>query len=354
MNEIKSREKIKDDTKLVTTDKAVSPQQENTEKKDTITTPEIITEISIKTSRVEKIVMEISRVGGVTFDKNKNEKLYASKPVKIGTEKKGSRKEINALVALNFDEQKMSEDGITVRIGAQLTRFDKIIQDIITTLYVEGRNEYITPAMIFNVLTGNANRTMPPNFAKFIDESITRLMYTRISIEAPEEAIMYKKLTNFKYVGYLIPAEKVSAKLNGTVVSCIHLFRTPPLYDYADQKNQIGRLDINVLSKPFQNGKREEIIDATIVFYLIRRIIAMNSISNRTLYETIYEEIGYENASKQLKLKLRKKIKEILSSWENTEFGNIRITGYTEVKKRGVPYGIDILYQKIKIKKNEN
>ena len=259
-------------------------------------------------------------------------------------EKKESNKTITTLVALNFDELKMNKDGITITTSKELEPFDRIVHDAIITLYVEGGNEYITPTMIFNVITGDPNKRMHENFARAINDSINKMMYTSIIIKASEESRLYKGLKGFEYASYLIPAERISAKLNGTITTCIHLFRTPPLYDYANRKNQISRININVLSTPFQNGTREEITDATIVFYLTRRIIAIGNISNKLLYETIYEELGYENASKKLKFKLRKKIKEILTAWVNTEFGNIRITGHKELKKKGVPYEIEIFY----------
>ena len=340
----KQTQQIKKASQLTTVDQAPSPAQDATNMVNAIPDKENITNISAKTSKVEVFIMELSKIGSVSFNQNKNTRLYSDSLTGLAMEKKESNKTITTLVALNFDEINMNKDGITITTSKELEPFDRIVHDAIITLYVEGGNEYITPTMIFNVITGDPNKRMHENFARAINDSINKMMYTSIIIKASEESRLYKGLKGFEYASYLIPAERISAKLNGTITTCIHLFRTPPLYDYANRKNQISRININVLSTPFQNGTREEIADATIVFYLTRRIIAIGNISNKLLYETIYEELGYENASKQLKLKLRKKIKEILTAWVNTEFGNIRITGHKEIKKKGVPYEIEIFY----------
>ena len=331
---------------LAPVDQANLPEEEGTKSTSETSENQNATDISVKTSRVKCIVMELSKAGNVTF--NENERLYY-KPVKIAMEKKGSDKQISTLVALNFNEQEMNERGLTIRTSKQLTPFDRIILDAITTLYVEGKNEYITLAMIFNVITGEP-KTMSENFAQEINDSITKMMYTRILIKADEEACMYKELKDFKYDSTLLPAERISAKLNGTITTCIHLFRTPPLYDYANRKKQIARLNISILAKPFQDEKRENKTWVILKFYLVRRIIALVHLSNKILYETVYEELGYKDSSSRVKLTLRKKIKEILTSWENAnmEFGNIRLIEHKEVKRGGIPYELELSYEIIK------
>ncbi len=331
---------------LAPVDQANLPEEEGTKSTSETSENKNATDISVKTSRVKCIVMELSKAGNVTF--NENERLYSNKPIKIAMEKKGSDKKINTLVALSFNEQEMNERGLTIRTSKQLAPFDRIILDAITTLYVEGGNEYITLAMIFNVITGDPNKRMHENFEREIYDSITKMMYTSFHIEANEEACMYKELKGFKYDGYLLPAERISAKLNGTITTCIHLFRTPPLYDYANRKKQIGRVSLDIIAKPFQAGTRESTSDAVLTFFLTRRIIALGHLSNKILYETVYEELGYKDSSPKVKFTLRKKIKEILTSWENVEFGNIRLTGHNEIKKSGIPYEIELLYEYIK------
>ena len=259
---------------LAPIDQANLPEEEGTKSTSETSENKNATDISVKTSRVKCIVMELSKAGNVTF--NENERLY-NKPVKIAMEKKGSDKQISTLVALNFNEQEMNERGLTIRTSKQLTPFDRIILDAITTLYVEGKNEYITLTMIFNVITGEP-KTMSENFAQEINDSITKMMYTRILIKADEEACMYKELKDFKYDSTLLPAERISAKLNGTITTCIHLFRTPPLYDYANRKKQIARLNISILAKPFQDEKRENKTWVILKFYLVRRIIALGRV----------------------------------------------------------------------------
>jgi len=85
-----------------------------------------------------------------------------------------------------------------------------------------------------------------------------------------------------------------------------------------------------------------------IAYYLMRRIIAMKSISNAIVYDTVYEFIGMSDASKVKKFRIRENIKKILGSWKENTWGDIKILGFEENKRRGKVYEIVINYRLIK------
>ena len=314
--------------------------------------PNVPVIINIKTARPEKFVMDITKPGKLAFDQKQNQIFYDKDNVNIALEKKGSKKEINTLLSIKFDIEEFEKKGGPVYITKNLSSFDRIVYDAITTLFVEGQNSFFTTQMVFHVMTGDYSKGLSPTFAEEIEKSITKMAFTSFILNASQEGEIYKGLSNFVYSSYLLPIESVTATLNGTKVTCFHLLKTLPLYDYASRKNQIARVDINLLSLPFKTStedkKRESKTSMMIAYYLMRRIIAMKSISNAIVYNTVYEFIGMSDASRVKKFRIRENIKKILESWKETTWGDIKILGFDEKNKRGKPYEIVINYRLIK------
>ena len=296
--------------------------------------------ISVNTSYVDNIVLDLNKVSNIAFNPEKNLALYKGNLQRIAMERKGSKKEINALVSINFDSKAMKEKGLSIHGTEKLAPFDKIVLDAVNTLYFEGHNEYITTDMVFHVMTGNINKRITPKYSEEINNSLIKLLFTHITIEASEEAQMYPNLKDFKYDSTILPGDMVRAKLNGTEVACIHIYKTPPLYLYANHKNQISKVDITLLQKPFAKGIHENQESMTLLHYLLRRIIAVKSLSNAIKYDTLYHDFGYEEAGKQYKLFFRKKIKAILDAWKGSIFGDIKFLDYSEKKLGRTPYEI--------------
>ena len=300
---------------------------------------------SDKTSLVDKMLLDINKISQKAFNTDVNIALYQDTPIKIAMERKGSVKEINTFVAINFDSNGMIEEGLSIRGTEKLTQFDRIILDAINSLLIEGHNTYITTNMIFHVITGDANRRITPNYAQEINNSLTKLLFTHIVIKANEEATMYPELKNFEYHDTVVPGKMVKAILNGTEVACIQIRDIPPLYLYASKKKQISKIDIDLIKLPFAKETKESKEHMTLLYYLLRRIVALKSISNHIKYETIYHELGHDNATKQKKLKIRKKAKEILDTWKGSLFGDIEVIDYKEEKDGAIPYEIVIKFK---------
>lgn len=246
----------------------------------------------------------------------------------LAMERRGSKKQITTLASIDFDSLNGS---VQIKGRKELTAYDRGVHDAIITLFVDGGNEYITPQMIYQVMIGNPDAYLEKKQAEAISDSITKCMYSRLIIDASEEAKAYG-FDSFKYDGSLISGERVTATLNGTVVECLRLLRTPVLYEYANKKNQIGRFDIKLLNSPI--NKTEEII--TLQGYLYRRILSMKSnpnLSKTIVYDTVYSQIEVKAASdgalRKKKSKVRDHVKKILDYWKQEEF----IAGYVENKR---------------------
>lgn len=255
----------------------------------------------------------------------------------LAMERRGSKKQITTLVSIDFEKL---NGAVQIRGRKELTAYDREVHDAIITLFVDGGNEYITPQMIYQAMTGNPKAYLNPKQAEAISDSITKCMYSRVIINADEEAKAYG-FEKFKYDGSLISGERVTATLNGNVLECLHLLRKPILYEYADKKNQIGRFDIKLLNSPI--NKTEEII--TLQGYLYRRILSMkgsSTLSKTIVYETVYNQIGVEASSdgalRKKKSKVRDQIKSIFDFWKQEGF----ILGYCENKRKTEIYSVTI------------
>ena len=303
---------------------------------------EIEPEKPIKDIKPKAIINTIYPVSFLTpTDKVSNlafsNELTGGQLQQLGMERRGSKKQITTLASINFDNLNGS---VQIKGRKELTAYDREVHDAIITLYVDGGNEYITPQMIYQVMTGNPKATLKTKQAEAISDSITKCMYSRLIIDASEEAKAYG-FDSFKYDGSLISGERVKASLNGTVVECLRILRTPVLYEYANKKNQIGRFDIKLLNSPI--NKTEEII--ALQGYLYRRILSMkgsNSLRKTIRYETVYNQLEIQAASdgalRKKKSKVRDHVKKILDYWKQEEF----IAGYVENRRGQVVYSVTI------------
>ena len=306
--------------------KQITNQLKEAEKKNG--TPEII----INTRYPESYLAPTDKVSNLAF----NNELTGSLQ-KLAMERRGSKKQITTIASIDFDKL---DNSVQIRAKKELTAYDREVHDAIITLFIDGSNEYITPQMIYQVMTGNPNAYLEKKQAEAISDSITKFMYSRVVIDASEEAKLYG-FDNFKYDGNLISGERVTATLNGNVLECLRILRPPILYEYANKKNQIGRFDLKLLNTPI--NKTEEII--TLQGYLYRRILSMKgstSLSKTIVYDTVFNQIKVTAASdgalRKKKSKVRGQVKTILDYWKQEQF----ILGYVENKRGTSIYSVTI------------
>ena len=303
---------------------------------------EQLPKINTKTRRPDNFLTPTDRVSNLAFNYEigkENTIFYGGKRVPVAIETRGSKKKIDTLVSIDFDE--MEAYGVEITGSKQLTTFDREVHDAIVTLNIEGENEYITPQMIYQTMTGNAAARLVGKQAELISESTTKMMYSGLSIDASQEAAVYG-FESFKYKGHLLPAEKITASLNGNIVECLHILRVPPLYDYANRKNQVGRVSIKMLDTPVSKTEETAILQG----YLLRRVMTIknpnNKQSNNVLYDTIYKQLEIsapsDGALRKKKADVRKKVKAILDYWKAQAF----IKDYTENKKGQEMYSVTI------------
>lgn len=278
---------------------------------------------SILTKAPKQWITPIDKVSSKAF--NGEGTLYDKDLIGVNVGGRKSKKEILSWVSLDF-----SDKAIRISGKKELTPYDRDVHDALVTLYVDGRNEYITPQMIYKTMTGNQETKLTPKQLEAINNSLNKLMYSKLIIKASDaECKAYSMSDQFKYEGTVIQGEKATARVNGVIVEVYHLLREPILYTYADSKNQISRLDIKLLNSPV--NKTEENI--TLQSYLLRRIDAIKkstklrpTISYNTIYEQLDIQASSDGALRKKKLKVRNTVKRILDYLKAQNF----IKNYTE------------------------
>ncbi len=242
-----------------------------------------------------------------------------------------SRKTIYTMVTIDFAEL----ENVQISGRRELTAFDREVHDSIITLFVEGGNTYITTNMIYQTMTGKNNAHCSPKQAEAISDSITKLMFSHVIIDASQEAKLDKRVTRAKYDSNMINAKRVTISVNGQTAEAIKILDNPILYDYAQQKNQIGRFDVKLLDTP--NNKNEETI--ILEGYLRRRILSIkgsSKLSPTILYDTVYKQLDLskiksDSAMRNKTQKIRDSVKKALDYFKKEGF----IKGYTENSHKG-------------------
>ncbi len=288
--------------------------------------------IKTNTHLAKEVVSGTTKLENVIFDSRKNSALYDNKvaaiDINVGSH---GKKNITTIASIDFND--MKKMGVLISHEKWITPFDREILSIVSSLYAAG-NEYQSPQMIFQAMSGNKEKVkLTPEIRTKIIESLRKLRSTTIEFDASqEEKVGWVK--KGKYEGSLLPSERIEVvELNGQqVLDCIHFLRSSPLYVYAEEKNQISRVNIEMLQAPV-NSTTENI---ELKFHLLRLISSMKNSKSKLKpvirYDTLYEYLGIdENESdiKHRKKDIRDRVKKILGFWVEKEF----ILGFDEEKE---------------------
>lgn len=291
-------------------------------------------ELSVTTITPKEHLSTVDKLSGKAFDVE-NDVLYTKKLIAVGVERRGSKKEINTLLSMSFDE--LEKAGVIID-AKKLTPFDREVHDAITTLFVEGGNDVMSVEMIYRTMIGKPKARLAPKQAEAITQSITKMMHTLITIDASQEAKAYG-FDNLKYRGNLLYAEMAIASINNNVIEALHVIKEPVLYTYANRTNRIGRVDMKLLDSPINKNEETIILQG----YLYRRILAIQHGQNKSIvYDTVYKQLSIDAPSaaalRKKKADVRSKIKTLLDYWKKEKF----IAGYVENKRGQEMYSVTI------------
>lgn len=212
----------------------------------------------------------------------------------------GNNKNQNATVLLDVDFTELAKVCPEVN---RLSEFDKTVMTAVGSISKAG-NSVTTSMRIAKML----RQTVNSDFLTKIDESLQKITAIQIAInnEAAAKKLGYDKLT---YKGSMMPIERVTAVINGQVTdSAIHIFRTPPLIEYAIGCKQVITIATNLYTAiPAANSK----YGLPIKNYILRRVIS-NTSYNKILLKTLFEEC--EITEKSARYNSKKTINNILEA----------------------------------------
>lgn len=245
-------------------------------------------------------------------------------------EKKGRiKQQIRTKVSFSYE-------GIDIQTRKEFTLFDQEVHDAVVTLYL-AENQIISPAMVYRAMTGKTNSEyIHEAKLKEIEESIDKCMFSKLSIDASEEAALYGYKQAI-YSGALLAAEKVSVKMGGHKVIAYKIISEPLLYRYAKTCKQITTVDIKLLDTPITKTNDTIVLQG----FLLRKIEQIKSDKkyNRIiLFSDIYNVLNVSKEQRVQVKRIRGYVKEILDYWVEGNY----ISNYEIVMKGRSFHGITI------------
>lgn len=244
----------------------------------------------------------------------------------VGTQKRGSKQETSVLFTIDFDALDQY-----IELSKTLTAFDKRVYIAVSAIYQYTGNDVMSVGQIYRAM-GGINQ-LNEQYKQKIYKSLTKMLTTRISVNNNKEREVYKNYPQFVYDGALLPFERVTAYINGALVeSAIHIFRYPPLIDFAKGRKQITTIDRQLLESPINKTESNLRLEN----YLLETIAGMKNnrkLSRKMLYSKIYSKCDI--STKKQKQRAPEKIKRYLNHYKTCEW----IKGYKESNERD---GIEI------------
>jgi hypothetical protein len=245
-----------------------------------------------------------------------------SKIIPFATEKHNSAKEATVLFSIDW-KQLEEEGGISITDARKLGPFDERCYEASAAIYNAG-DEYMTASKIYQAM-GNTGRPSTKDIQK-INESLDKMQAAHITIDNEKEIEVNKHYARFPYDGPLLPFERRSAIINNVLVdSAIHLFREPPLINFARTRGkQFTTVGMAVLESPISKTPANLLMDN----YLLKEISRIKSgkRNRKMLYTTIFEKCHVTGATP------RRRAKETLFRYLNHYKQTGFIKGYSELK----------------------
>lgn len=241
----------------------------------------------------------------IGFDVSKNAKRHKNEP----------DKQIPILYAIDFSELEKIEECDQIKITKRLTPTDRRVYTIASALFNTGNN-IITASQIARYMSKAKDPS--GNQINTVNNSITKMMRSTIYIDNSSEIKHGYHKPEFKYDGALLPAERITAVVNGTVTeSAIHLFREPPMMTFAKGRKEFTTVDVKVLQTPLSKTDQTILLED----YLIERIArAKNSNGQRKiLFSSIFEHVGINEKNTNAKKRAKAKIDTILNHYVECE-----------------------------------
>lgn len=290
---------------------------------------------SLSSARLDKLDYPLDKVNRTIWQLF--EEHHTGGQIALRTQKHGSGEKVLIYYSVNFDEELLAQQG--VKITKRLSPFDKRAYAAAGGLYAEKQGAAFTYTELYRAM-GYTGKPGTSDLEK-IATSITKMNGAHIYVNNRAEIAANYKYPRFVYDGSLLPMERISAIVNGSVTdAAVHLLREPPMLTFARDRKQITTIGLGVLQTPLSKTEANLALED----YMIERISEAKNKRNalakqikrrcrteqdridkaqkeqelnaplRIIYETIYENVGI--TTKMQKTRAPAKIIRLLSHYK--------------------------------------
>ena len=227
-----------------------------------------------------------------------------------------------------------------------LTPFEKKIFCILLSAQNSGNN-YISYSKLFHLLGGGTDIARATSLITAIDTALWKLRCTDLTVNLTDIVSARKKYasklnvpynrkdkTKILWRGVLLPNEVLTASINGKISeSVIHFLDKSILFDIADLKDQIARVDLKLLQVPIRTTEQTINLSG----YLLERIIKIKGsidkahvtkLEHSISLNTLYKQCGIPAEKKEQRQTIRRNILKIMDFFKKKDF----ISDYNLVK----------------------
>lgn len=229
--------------------------------------------------------------------------------------------------SLSIDFDAWSEDDIYLSNGKTLGMYERAVHDAVCTLYQDGHMEYITPSMIYRIMTGRDASKLSTKQIDDILNALRKLIRTFVTIKESSTHKNHDGMS-MSIESSLLDGEIVEVQLYGKKATALRVKSDPILLNYASKKNQITRADLELFRIEGIKAYSQDVL--LLVQSLWHRIHIMMSKSksnmNKTiLFSSLYKHLDldgrYTGASLYNKRSwVRKNSEIILDYWKKLHF----------------------------------
>jgi hypothetical protein len=198
--------------------------------------------------------------------------------------------------------------------------------------------------MIYRAVNGmTETEKVSPQSLEAVKNSLDKSRFMRLKVDYTDEAkVRGWNVDKTVIDSNLLEARGVIVEAGGTKIEAYKILATPVLYQYSQRTKQIISIPLGLLDTKHATRNTEEII--SIKEYLIRRIEIMKhdkDMSNKIIYDSIFEETGIIVNHKTERNRYKKYIKDILALWQTRDN---YIKEFKEYKSGQSTKGVEIYF----------
>lgn len=207
-----------------------------------------------------------------------------------------------------------------VNFSKDITPFDKQVYTTAGSILWAG-NQITTITQIYYQM-GYRGKPAKKTLER-IHESIEKMRFTHLWIDNDEETGKLKKRTHYHYDGYLLPAEIVTATVNGKLTDeAIHFLKPDlPLMAFAAERGEITTITTELRQLPISMTENNLALHDELYTRLsIEKNRKKKDKQCRMLLDTIYENMGLTADQKVQRSRVKKNIIALLDHYKINQF----------------------------------